>query len=82
MKKSIDEPSQQSLPIDGNSSICPLCEIPFDTAGTRRPVSDACGHTTCFQCFRAMMIKAAGCSLCQKEEEMNLQTTNYSVRRI
>jgi hypothetical protein len=71
-KRDIDESSlQQSL------SICPLCEISFDTIGIHRPVNDACGHTTCFQCFKAVMIKATGCSLCQKEEEIN-----YSVRKI
>ena len=43
--------------------------MPFDTAGVHRPVSDACGHTTCFQCFKSTMIKASGCTLCQREEE-------------
>ncbi|CAF0746181.1 unnamed protein product [Adineta steineri] len=58
---------------------CPICQIPFDAAGIHRPVNDACGHTTCFQCFKAVMIQATGCSLCQKEEEeLNAQISDYS----
>ncbi|CAF1574118.1 unnamed protein product, partial [Adineta ricciae] len=58
---------------------CPVCQTPFDTAGVHRPVNDACGHTTCFQCFKAVMIKGTGCSLCQKEEEdLNPLLTNSS----
>ncbi|CAF3569054.1 unnamed protein product [Rotaria sordida] len=52
-----------------SNTICPLCQIPFDTAGIHRPVNDACGHTTCFQCFKANMIKATGCILCKKEKK-------------
>jgi hypothetical protein len=85
--KKIDQ-SQQNSPIIDVPSIsnplCPLCQIPFDTAGIHRPVNDACGHTTCFQCFKKIMIKATGCSLCQKqeEEEINLKLSNYSVSKI
>ena len=80
LKISIDPPSdnpftnisEQTSP----STLCPLCQIPFDSTGFHRPVSDACGHTTCFQCFKAIMIKATGCTLCQKEED----DENNSVR--
>jgi len=62
---------------------CPICQIPFDTVGIHRPVNDACGHTTCFQCFKTIMIKATGCSLCQREEEeLNSQLSDYSVSQI
>jgi superfamily II DNA helicase RecQ len=68
--KSIDEQPLETC------SVCPLCQIPFDTAGIHRPVNDACGHTTCFQCFKDVMIKATGCSLCQ--EEKNSQSDNFN----
>ena len=75
--------SSIDIPSSNSSLVCPLCRIPFDTAGSHRPVSDACGHTTCFQCFKAIMIKATGCTLCQKEEEEeqenNPRLTNDSV---
>lgn len=61
-----------------SNKICPLCQTPFDTVGIYRPVADACGHTTCFQCFKTMMIKATGCSLCQKEEELNSQLSDQT----
>lgn len=75
---SIDPPSENSFTNiseqtspSHSSTLCPLCQIPFDSTGFHRPVSDACGHTTCFQCFKVIMIKATGCTLCQKEEENN-----------
>ncbi|CAF4587739.1 unnamed protein product [Rotaria socialis] len=61
-----------------SKTLCPICQIPFDIAGVHRPVNDACGHTTCFQCFKTIMIKATGCSLCQKEEELNSQLSDQS----
>lgn len=48
---------------------CPLCRTAFDVSGVFRPVNDACGHTTCFQCFKSTMIKGTGCILCQEKEE-------------
>jgi len=48
------------LPSTSNN-VCPLCKIPFNTVGIHRPVNDACGHTTCFQCFKTIVIKATGC---------------------
>lgn len=83
--KKIDKPKEKSPIVDipsQSNTLCPLCQISFDTAGIHRPVNDACGHTTCFQCFKAVMIKGTGCSLCQKEEKMNSQTSDYSVRKI
>ncbi len=81
--KKIDKPQQSSPVTDISPSapntFCPLCQIPFDTAGIHRPLTDACGHTTCFQCFKEVMIKATGCSLCQKEEEINSQVPEYTV---
>ncbi|CAF4172451.1 unnamed protein product [Rotaria sp. Silwood2] len=59
-----------------SNRICLLCEIPVDTGGIHRPVTDACGHTICFQCFKTTMLKATGCSLCQKEEELNSQLSD------
>ncbi|CAF3482464.1 unnamed protein product [Rotaria sp. Silwood1] len=61
-----------------SNTICPLCQIPFDTTGIHRPVNDACGHTTCFQCFKTTMLQATGCSLCQKEEELNSQLSDQN----
>lgn len=75
--------ANDSSPPPHPSTLCPLCQIPFDSTGFHRPVSDACGHTTCFQCFKATMIKATGCTLCQKEEDENssvsIQPTNRSI---
>ncbi|CAF3090085.1 unnamed protein product [Rotaria sp. Silwood2] len=65
---------ERSMP----NTICPLCQISFDTAGIHRPVNDACGHTTCFQCFKTTMLQATGCSLCQKEEEFNSQLSDLN----
>ncbi|UJR38488.1 hypothetical protein I4U23_031156 [Adineta vaga] len=76
---SLPTPTQQQTV---SNTQCPICQIPFDTVGLHRPVNDACGHTTCFQCFKAIMIKATGCSLCQREEEneeeLNPQIFDFS----
>jgi hypothetical protein len=85
--KKLDKPKENlpiiDVPPSISNTLCPLCEIPFDTVGIHRPVNDACGHTTCFQCFKKIMIKATGCSLCQKEEEINTQIfDDDSVRKI
>jgi hypothetical protein len=69
-------------PQSTSNTLCPLCQIPFDAAGIHRPVSDACGHTTCFQCFKAIMIKATGCTLCLREEENNSEVYHSSVSLI
>jgi len=63
--KFIESPSVSS------ANLCPLCRIAFDIGGVHRPVSDACGHTTCFQCFREVMLNGTGCSLCQKEKNQS-----------
>ncbi|CAM4861610.1 unnamed protein product [Rotaria socialis] len=67
--------SKNDRPI--SNTLCPICQISFDIAGIHRPVNDACGHTTCFQCFKTIMINATGCSLCQKEE-LNSQLSDQS----
>ncbi len=83
--KKLDQPQETPSIVEASpisNILCPLCQIPFDSVGVHRPVNDACGHTTCFQCFKTIMIKATGCSLCQKEEEINSQITDYSVSEI
>lgn len=53
---------------------CPICHTVFDQSGIHRPVNDACGHTTCFQCFKTTMFQATGCSLCQQEKQREQST--------
>lgn len=48
-----------------SSSVCPLCEKPYDPI-SRRPISEeSCGHTMCLQCF-IFKNNQNGCVQCEE----------------
>lgn len=54
--------------IEEDQSKCTKCLIVYDKTGNRnapnRKITESCGHSICFTCFKMMMIQGSDCSLC------------------
>lgn len=58
----------KSRPIEEDQSKCNKCNSVYDTTGNRnapsRKITESCGHSICFTCFKLVMIQGSDCSLC------------------